>query len=61
MTKNERIRVLKKEFKTLLQKLERLLKTTNRQNSIDDVIDLIQTFYFVYHKVNDCQKLVSKL
>lgn len=61
MTKNERIRVLKKEFKTLLQKLERLLRTTNRQNNIDDAIDLIQTFYFVYHKVNDFQKLVSKL
>ena len=61
MTKNERIRALKKEFKILLLKLERLLKTTNRQNSIDDVIDLIQTFYFVCHKVNDCQKLVSKL
>ncbi len=61
MTKNDRIRNLRVEFKKLFVKLERLLKTTSRENEINEIIDIIQLCYFVYHRINDNLKIVNKL
>ncbi len=61
MTKNERIRILRKEFNKLFEKLDRLIKSTKREKDFEDVIDVIHLFYFIYHKVNDKQKAVEKL
>ncbi len=61
MTKTERIRELKKEFKKCFSKLERIIKNTSREKNIDEVIDTIQLSYFVYHSINDKIKFVEKL
>lgn len=61
MTKSERIRELKKEFKRSFEKLERIINTTNRDNGVEEVIDVIQISYFIYHRINDNLKIVNKI
>lgn len=61
MTKSERIRELKKEFKRSFEKLERIINTTNRDNGAEEVIDVIQISYFIYHRINDNLKIVNKI
>lgn len=61
MTKTERIKELKKDFQKLFKKLDREIKTTSRENGIDEVIAVIQTSYYVYHSINDKIKFVEKL
>lgn len=61
MTISERIRELKKEFKRSFEKLERIINTTNRDNGVEEVIDVIQISYFIYHRINDNLKIVDKI
>lgn len=61
MTKSERIRELKKEFKRSFEKLERIINTTNRDNGLEEVINVIQISYFIYHRINDNLKIVNKI
>lgn len=61
MTKNERIKELKNEFKKLFDKLERIIITTNRENGLNDVIDVVQLSYFIFHRINDDISIVNKL
>ncbi len=59
--KNEKMKLLKLEFKKLFEKLEKIIKSTNREKSMEDVIDVVQLSYFVYHRINDDIKIVNKL
>ncbi len=61
MTKDERIRELKKDFKKLFEKFERIIKSADRKNEPERFIDIIQLTYYIFHRINDNIKIMGKL
>ena len=61
MYKYERIKKLKNDFQKDIEKLDRLIKSCNREKDFIYCIDVIRMYFYTRDKIMDLQKKIEKI
>lgn len=61
MYKYERIKKLKNDFQKDIEKLDRLIKSCNREKDFIYCIDVIRMYFYTRDKIMNLQKKIEKI
>ena len=61
MYKYERVKKLKNDFQKDIEKLDRLIKSCNREKDFAYCIDVIKMYFYTRDKIVDLQKKIEKI